>query len=147
MTVSPVVALQSFLARVADALDSDAIPWLNLIQVLLAVVLAFELTISLRQLRTYSEPAAPATLQPHVSQETYEKSRDYGRDKLRFSIFSLVYQWILSASLIHVCAYARIWAAAGLVMHRMGYSVDSEVGMHAVKREPSLHILTCPCLP
>ncbi|MCO5549647.1 hypothetical protein L7F22_003120 [Adiantum nelumboides] len=127
MAFSPLTQFQSTFARVAEVLDDDAIPWMTLIQILLVVVLSFEVLVSLLQLRTYNEPAPPATLKPHVTQETYEKSRIYGRDKLQFSIFSLIYEWALSAALLHAFAYARIWSAAGLLMTKLGYTNDSEV--------------------
>lgn len=147
MTFSPVTQIQSTFSRIADLLDDDSIPWMTLIQVLLVVVLSFEVLVSLLQLRTYSEPAPPATLKPHVTQETYEKSRIYGRDKLRFSIFSLIYEWALSAALLHAFAYARIWSAAGVVMAYLGYTNDSEVIHSLLFLLLSQPVTSIPLLP
>lgn len=127
MSNALVGSVQAQIARAQAALNTDAIPWLPLIQTLLLAVLAFEVVVSLRQLRTYSRSAPPAALKPHVEQATYEKSREYGRDKLRFSIVSMVYEWALSAALLHVGAFARIWTAAGTLMPRVGLKDDSEV--------------------
>lgn len=117
----------SWLAEAQSSLDNDAIPWFSIIQTLLAVVLSFEVLVSLRQLRTFHKETPPSALKQHVTQETFDKSRAYGREKLRFSIVSLVYEWALSAALIWMCAYARVWSAAGVLLSKFGFTHSGEV--------------------
>lgn len=122
--------LHSFKAQLASIeklLDNDSIPWMQIIQGLLVAVLSFELFVSLRQLATYSYPSPPPQLKDHVDQETFDKSRRYGKDKLQFSLFSLVYEWTLTATLIYLGAYSSIWQEAGKWMKLMGVKHDGEV--------------------
>lgn len=123
-------AVTTGIARLQSALDDEAIPWLSIIHALLASVLAFELFVSLRQLRQYNKPAPPPTLAPHVSLETFEKSRQYGRDKLTFSLVTMGFEYALAAVLISTFAYARVWNVAGSAMRLLGYTSDSEVREH-----------------
>jgi STE24 endopeptidase len=119
--------LKAHLGRLETLLDDDSIPWMSIIQGLLFAVLSFEVFVSLRQLKTYAYPAPPPQLKSHIDQETFEKSRDYGKDKLQFSLFTLFYEYALSAILIKGFAYARIWQAAGILMTKVGFQHDSEI--------------------
>lgn len=120
-------SLKAQLASIETLLDSDSIPWMQVIQGLLVGVLSFELFVSLRQLATYSYPSPPTQLKDHVDQETFDKSRRYGKDKLQFSLFSMIFEWTLSAALIYLGAYSRIWQEAGNLMKVVGVKHDGEV--------------------
>ncbi|PWN88181.1 hypothetical protein FA10DRAFT_303170 [Acaromyces ingoldii] len=140
-------AVTTSIARLQLALDDDRIPWISTIHVLLLSVLAFELFVSLRQLRQYRKPAPPPTLAPHVSLETFEKSRAYGRDKLRFSLVTMVLEWALAATLISLHAYARVWNVAGHVMTLLGYKSDGEIPHSLLFLLISQLITSVPMLP
>ena len=139
--------LKARLAQVETLLDNESIPWVPIIQGLLVAVLSFEVLVSLRQLATYAYTAPPPQLKAHVDQETFEKSRRYGRDKLRFSLFTLVFEWALSATLIHLGAYSRIWAAAGTLIARVGHKGDGEVVHSLVFLLLSQPISSVPLIP
>ncbi|UZJ52350.1 hypothetical protein CBS101457_001670 [Exobasidium rhododendri] len=139
--------LKAQLTRVETLLDDDKIPWMITIQGLLMAVLSFELLVSLRQRKTYNYPAPPPQLKAHVDQETYIKSRNYGKDKLNFSLFTLIFEWALSATLIYFGAYVRIWEAAGIVMTKMGYETDSEIPHSLLFLLLSQPITSIPTLP
>lgn len=147
MSTSLLSPLKSSLARVEALLDNNDLPWMAIIQSLLVGVLSFELVVSLRQLKTYSYPSPPPQLKQHVDQETYEKSRKYGRDKLQFSIFTQVFEWVLSAGLIYAGSYIRVWQAAGVIMSKMGYTTDSEVPHSLIFLLLSQTITSIPSLP
>jgi STE24 endopeptidase len=119
--------LKAKLAQVETLLDNDSIQWMLVIQSLLLAVLSFELLVSFRQLKMYAYPSPPPQLKEHVDQETFIKSREYGKDKLYFSLFTLIFEWALSAGLIYLGAYARIWRTAGNLMPKLGFENDSEI--------------------
>jgi len=139
--------LKAHLGQVETLLDDDSIPWMSIIQSLLVAVLTFEVIVSLRQLKTYSYPSPPTQLQAHVDQETYEKSRSYGKDKLQFSLFTLVFEWALSAGLIYLGAYVRIWEAAGILMTKSGFKTDNEISHSLFFLLLSQPITSIPTIP
>lgn len=120
-------SLKTHIAQLESLLDDDSIPWMRIIQSLLLAVLSFEVFVSLRQLATYSLSSPPPQLKSHVDQTTFDKSRRYGKDKLQFSLFTLIFEWSVSASLIYLGAYAWTWQAAGRMLNAAGYHHDSEV--------------------
>lgn len=127
MSSSILGSLKTHIAHLEKLLDDDSIPWMHIIQSLLVAVLSFEVFVSLRQLATYSKTSPPPQLKSHVDQTTFDKSRSYGKDKLKFSLFTLIFEWSISATLIYLGAYARIWQAAGEGLNLAGYTKDSEV--------------------
>jgi STE24 endopeptidase len=127
MSSSMVTSLKTQIAQLESLLDDDSIPWMQIIQSLLLAVLSFEVFVSLRQLATYSLSSPPPQLKSHVDQTTFDKSRKYGKDKLQFSLFSMIFEWSVSATLIYLGAYSWTWQAAGRMLKAAGYHHDSEV--------------------
>jgi STE24 endopeptidase len=83
----------------------------------------------LRQFPLYSKKEPPAALKDHFSQETFDKSQAYGRDKAKFALFSGLYKQIMDSALIHYGTYAWSWNLAGKFLAKFGYGGEYEVGL------------------
>ncbi|PFH33868.1 CAAX metallo endopeptidase [Besnoitia besnoiti] len=89
------------------------VPWLHVYLGFSLSVECFEQYLNLRQLRRYEEPKPPAKLAHLVSDEEYGKSNAYNKDKMRFGIFSSLFQ--TSVSLLSTACFLGpyLWRLAG----------------------------------
>ncbi|EIN06828.1 metalloendopeptidase [Punctularia strigosozonata HHB-11173 SS5] len=139
----PLGALQRRLAFVAV----DPIPWKTYVQIFSWGVTLFEEYLLLRQYPLYSKKEPPAVLKDHFSQETFDKSQTYGRDKAKFALFSGLYKQVLDSALIHYGAYAWSWSIAGKLLARFGYSAEYEITQSIAFAFILFFISSLPTLP
>lgn len=84
---------------------------------------------SLRQYPLYSKTAPPAKLAAHVSDDVFQKSQKYGRDKAKFALVSGLVKQTFDSLALHYGYYAWAWEASGEVISRFGYGEEFEVSM------------------
>ncbi|BGO93116.1 hypothetical protein NBRC10512_003301 [Rhodotorula toruloides] len=96
-TAPPALEMSSLLYTLRDKLADPAIPWRSVILAVVVSVELWESWVAGRQLPYLSpilHPRIPSVLAPYLpsdSQETYQKSQAYARDKLNFaSVLSFV---------------------------------------------------------
>lgn len=121
--------VQSFTTHAERWADDDSIPWKRLILSTVLLVSVFENYVSWRQYRLYSRPAPPAALASYVDLETYRKASAYSRDKSQYSFVKDVIATGTTLALIQSNGFAWMWLWAGCVLHHIGLSPESEVGV------------------
>lgn len=112
-------------------LDSDGIPWKQLVITLLWAVYLFETFVSLRQLRLYDKTTPPKALVPHVSMDTFVKSQAYGKDKARLSLVSDAFAHAYNLAAVYFDFYALAWVWAGDLLALVG-APDNELAKSAM---------------
>lgn len=96
---------------------------------------------SLRQYPLYSKNAPPTVLAQHFSDDLFEKSQLYGKDKAKFSLFSGLYRQIIDSVMLQFGIYAWAWGVGGNVIEKLGYSTEYEVGyLWNSLRYPCAHV-------
>lgn len=65
----------------ASAWNYDGVPYREATVLFLTATYTFEMYLQMRQHKRFSVPEVPIELRGVISQETYDKSRLYGRDK------------------------------------------------------------------
>lgn len=92
------------------SLSGATIPYLEIVVTFTVVMYALELYLDIRQLRKFSKNSGiPAELKAAVSDETFQKSISYRRDKFHFQIFSNTYNLILSLAFLYLGYLPYIW--------------------------------------
>lgn len=81
----------------------------------------------LRQYPLYSKTSPPEALARHISQEDFEKSQIYGKDKAQFALFSKLFSQCVDSAMLQYGFYAWCWGAAGTILAKFGYGSDYEV--------------------
>ena len=126
---SQLAKLQKHLAFV----QVDPINWKGYVQGFSRSVTLFE-TYLLRQYPLYNKTELPAVLAPHFKDDEFQKSQAYGKDKVKFSIFSGLFGQLLGSAMIHYGFYAWAWGTAGHFLARYGYGPQYEVSFVITKR-------------
>lgn len=78
----------------------------------------------------YSKTAPPKALAEHFTQEVFQASQEYGKDKARFAFVSGIYKQAVDSAFLHFGLYAWAWASAGSIIGRYGYDEKYEVSKH-----------------
>lgn len=91
------------------------------------VIVGVLLTLRRRQKRQYNLRHPPHELKDHIKPETFKKAQLYGKDKLTYSIGKIIFNWLLSTSLINWGAYPYLWDATGNLLDKFGYDSDEYV--------------------
>ncbi|CBZ49998.1 putative peptidase family M48 domain-containing protein [Neospora caninum Liverpool] len=96
------------------------VPWLHVYLGFSLSVECFEQYLNTRQLKRYDAPKPPAKLAHLVTEEEYAKSNAYNKDKMRFGIFSSLFQ--TSISLISTACFLGpyLWRLAGTLVGKNG---------------------------
>ena len=94
-------------------------------------------TYLLRQYPLYNKTEPPAVLAPHLNDDEFQKSKAYGKDKAKFSIFSGLFGQSLGSAMIHYGFYSWAWGTAGHFLARYGYGPQYEVSFFIIKRHLS----------
>jgi len=115
--------LQNQLAFVA----TDPIDWKTYVQAFSWSVCIFESYLLLRQYPLYSKKKPPPALAAHFSQDVFEKSQAYGKDKAQFGLISGLYRQIVDTLFIHYGLYAWAWSTAGTLITNFGYGPEYEI--------------------
>ncbi|KFG47288.1 CAAX metallo endopeptidase [Toxoplasma gondii MAS] len=89
------------------------VPWLHVYLGFSVSVECFEQYLNARQLRRYDEAKPPEKLAHLVTEEEYAKTNAYNKDKMRFGIFSSLFQ--TSISLLSTACFLGpfLWRLAG----------------------------------
>jgi STE24 endopeptidase len=96
---------------------------------------AFAATRRLRQFPLYSKKEPPEILAPHFTQEVFEKSQRYGRDKAKFSLVAGLYKQCLDSVVLQLGFYAWSWTLAEKLITRAGYGSQHEVCHFVYRRK------------
>ena len=78
----------------------------------------FESFLSLRQYGVLKRTKVPKVLEAEISQETYDKSQDYGRAKARFSLVNGLWGQLQNLAFIHFDVLPKMWSWAGDLLLR-----------------------------
>ncbi|OBZ72864.1 CAAX prenyl protease 1 [Grifola frondosa] len=116
-------ALQRRLAFVAV----DPIDWKFYIQACSWGVCILESYLLLRQYPLYSKTAPPPALAEHFTDDVFQKSQAYGRDKAKFSLVAGLYKQIVDSAMIQYGLYAWSWRVGGQLLAKFGYGAEYEI--------------------
>ena len=75
----------------------------------------------------YNKTTPPPALAEHFTEEVFQKSQLYGKDKAKFAFTSGIYKQILDSAFLQWGFYAWSWDAAGRIIARFGYGPEYEV--------------------
>ncbi|KAG8735911.1 hypothetical protein FRC10_010011 [Ceratobasidium sp. 414] len=124
---NPVAALQAGIENKLAFISTDPINWQGLVLAFSWGVWAFESYLIFRQYPNYSRPTPPAALKEHFTEEVFQKSQRYGRDKARFQVVSKLYSQLLETGMIVFGAFPWAWSTAGDVLTKFGYGPEYEI--------------------
>ena len=85
----------------------------------------------IRQYPLYSKTEPPPVLKDHFSQEVFDKSQKYGKDKAKFALASGLYRQVVDSAMLQYGMYAWAWEAGGRFLTKVGYSTEHEVSKSA----------------
>ncbi|KAF9072524.1 peptidase family M48-domain-containing protein [Rhodocollybia butyracea] len=140
---SGLAAVQRHLAFVSV----DPINWKFYVQVFSWGVTIFESYLLLRQYPLYSKTSPPEALASHITQEDFEKSQKYGKDKAKFSIFSKLFSQCVDSAMLQYGFYAWCWGAAGTILGKFGYGTDYEILQSIIFSFTMYLLSSLPTLP
>lgn len=111
----------------------------------------------IRQYPLYNKMAPPDVLTAHFKGDTFAKSQRYGKDKAKFSIVSGLLKQAIDSALIQYGLYAWSWTLGGVIIAKLGYGPEYQVGKETRGLFESHHlfyidsaitgILLCTLLP
>ncbi|KAI5308294.1 hypothetical protein KEM55_006075, partial [Ascosphaera atra] len=114
-------------------LDRPSIPWKSLIVGFSLGQFALESYLSWRQYKCLCGKKPPKALQGEVSQEKFDRSQEYGREKTRFVFIADIYEKIYSLSFIKYDVLPKLWSVAGhIVSSYMPTFLSGEIGQSLV---------------
>ncbi|KIY67067.1 metalloendopeptidase [Cylindrobasidium torrendii FP15055 ss-10] len=120
------------LQRQLSWVSTSDVDWQLWVQGSSWTVAGWEIYLLLRQYPLYSLPSPPPALSAHISQDTFEKSQKYGKDKARLQIFSKVYGQVVDSAMLAFGFYPWCWKASGSLVERVGFPVQSYVITHSI---------------
>ncbi|KAI0804709.1 metalloendopeptidase [Irpex lacteus] len=126
---------------------TDPIDWKTYVQAFSWTVCLFESYLLLRQYPLYSKTAPPPALAAHFTDEVFQKSQTYGRDKAKFALFSGLYKQVIDSLLLHIGFYAWAWETAGSLIGKLGYGSEYEITQSIAFVVVLVFISTIPSLP
>ncbi|KAG8761085.1 hypothetical protein FRC14_007866 [Serendipita sp. 396] len=119
----PVSAIREQLSFVT----TDPLPWKEFALAASWTVNCFELYLLQRQYKYYSKTQPPEALKAYVSQEKFEKSQVYGKDKAKFSFFKTIYSQIWDSIFLYQGGFALCWKWSGHILASLGYGPDYQI--------------------
>lgn len=99
-------------------LDDSQIPWKNIIIGLTIGNFAFQRYLDYRQYNVLEKKSPPSTLKAEINQETFDKSQDYSRAKLRFGWITLTFSLAVELLEIKYNFLATSWAIGGWLVKK-----------------------------
>ncbi|PSR76912.1 hypothetical protein PHLCEN_2v8136 [Hermanssonia centrifuga] len=105
----------------------DPIDWKTYVQAFSWGVCLFESYLLLRQYPLYSKKTPPPVLADHFTQEVFDKSQTYGKDKAKFSLFAGLYKQAIDSAFLHYGIYAWAWEVGGNLISKFGYGSEYEI--------------------
>ncbi|CCF55761.1 hypothetical protein KAFR_0A03260 [Kazachstania africana CBS 2517] len=90
--------------------DRPNIPWKSIILGFTFGQFVFETYLSYRQYKVLSKKELPPVLANEIDKETFEKSEEYSKAKIKFSITSDIYSLIQKFCFIQLDLYPRLWS-------------------------------------
>ena len=91
--------------------DKPGIPWKSIILGFSIGQFVFESFLSYRQYKVLSKKTLPKVLENEIDKETFDKSRDYSRAKLKFSFVSDLFGLVQKFCFIKFDVLPRLWHA------------------------------------
>lgn len=102
-----------FLQRLARFIDRPLFPWKKIIIGFSIGQYLFEEFLSYRQYQVLKKSKPPKVLEAEISQETYDKSQEYGRAKAKFGFIKGLYGQIQNIAFIHFDVLPKLWSWTG----------------------------------
>lgn len=97
-------------------LDRPGLNWKSVIISFTLGQYIFETFLGYKQYQVLKRTQVPSSLKHEISKETYDKSQDYSRAKLRFSLISDVYSVVKSLAFIKFDILPAIWNFSGCIL-------------------------------
>lgn len=97
-------------------LDNPTFNWKSIIVGFTVGQFAFEKYLDYRQLQVLKRATPPASLQKEVSQETFAKSQDYSRAKLRFGFVADTFNLLQNLAIVRYDVLPKFWNLSGWLM-------------------------------
>jgi STE24 endopeptidase len=143
-TKNPIAAFQAGVENQLGFISTEPINWQSYVLAFSWTVWAFESYLmyvfldlttsqvtyprrSYRQFPNYSRPHPPTALKSHFTDEVFQKSQRYGRDKALFQVVNKLYSQILETAMITMGAFPWAWQTAGNILAKFGYGPEYEV--------------------
>lgn len=104
------------LQRIARFIDRPLFPWKRVIIGFSVGQYLFEEFLSYRQYQVLKKTKPPKVLEAEISQETYDKSQEYGRAKARFGFIKGLYGQIQNIAFIHFDVLPKLWSWTGQLL-------------------------------
>ncbi|EPS96954.1 hypothetical protein FOMPIDRAFT_1150347 [Fomitopsis schrenkii] len=125
----------------------EPLDWKTYVQAFSWAVTLFESYLILRQYPLYSKPAPPPALAEHFTDEVYQKSQTYGKDKAKFSLLAGLYKQLVDSGMLHYGVYAWAWNVAGRLTARFGYGPEYEITQSNVFAIVLFFVSSLPSIP
>jgi STE24 endopeptidase len=104
------------LQRLARFIDRPLFPWKKVIIGFSIGQYLFEEFLSYRQYQVLKKTKPPKVLEAEISQETYNKSQEYGRAKAEFGFIKGLYGQIQNIAFIHFDVLPKLWSWTGQLL-------------------------------
>ncbi|KEP46996.1 CAAX prenyl protease [Rhizoctonia solani 123E] len=147
MTKNPIAALQAGVENQLGFISTEFINWQGYVLAFSWGVWAFETYLTYRQFPNYSRPHPPTALKSHFTDEVFNKSQRYGKDKARFSLVSKLYSQLLETGMITLGAFPWAWKVSGSLLARFGYGPEYEITHSIAFGTVLFYLTTIPNLP
>ncbi|KAI4601963.1 hypothetical protein KJ359_010829 [Pestalotiopsis sp. 9143b] len=105
-----------FLQRLARYIDRPLFPWKKVIIGFSLGQYLFEEFLSYRQYQVLKKSKPPKVLEAEITQETYDKSQEYGRAKAKFGFIKGIYGQIQNIAFIHFDVLPKLWSWTGQLL-------------------------------
>ncbi|SCU84374.1 LADA_0D01354g1_1 [Lachancea dasiensis] len=109
----------SFVDSIQAFFDNSNIPWKAVITAFTLGQFGFETYLSYRQYRTLASKKLPEVLEGAVDAETFQKSEDYSRSKMKFNMFSSVFSLVQNLCVIKLDLLPRLWHLGVAVANKL----------------------------
>ncbi|CCK69867.1 zinc metalloprotease KNAG_0D01150 [Huiozyma naganishii CBS 8797] len=107
------------LQAISEALVSPAFPWKSVVIGVTVAQFAFETYLSFRQYRVLARKQLPDVLVDEIDKETFEKSQEYSKAKIKFSVVSDVFSLLQNYALVKFNMLPRLWHAGQAVARKL----------------------------
>lgn len=99
----------TFLDYISEAIQHPNFPWKKIIIGISIGQFVFETYLSYRQYRVLSKKQLPAVLEGEIDEETFEKSEEYSRAKIKFSVVSDLISLIQNLIFVKYDVLPKLW--------------------------------------
>ncbi|CUM65085.1 uncharacterized protein PRCAT00002709001 [Priceomyces carsonii] len=109
------------LANTLSFLDNSKYDWKSIIVGITVGQYVFENYLNYRHYQVLKSKAPPVSIKEEVSKETFDKSQEYSRAKLRFSVVSDTFNTLKHLALIRFDIFPKLWSFSGSLMSKCAF--------------------------